>query len=146
MRHAFLVSLTGLLLRVKSNLPLVCPSPQTPSEVVKVDQKLDSSLMFKNYLCQTLLVGHWHKSLTWNLELRVVRIAGSHLVVHLVFSLIAGRMEVMGYGIPDMFQSRTSSTSSSSAVQAATHPQFLGQWRRITSNRFVLNLLMDHYL
>ena len=47
-------------------------------------------------------------------------------------------------GIPDVIQSATS--SSLFVVQACTLPNFLDQWRKITSNRFVLNIVKGHHL
>ena len=52
----------------------------------------------------------------------------------------------MGDDIPDVLKSLTSSTSSLSVVQAGALPEFLDQWRNITFNRFVLNMMKSHYL
>ena len=68
-RLAFLITLTGLWLRLSNNLSLVCPSLHPLLEVTNPDLKPSSSLMFKNDLCQILVVGHWHRSITWKLEL-----------------------------------------------------------------------------
>ena len=51
----------------------------------------------------------------------------------------------MGDGISDVLQSITSSPSSPSAVQVFTYSHFLGQWRRITSNGFVFNMVKGHH-
>ena len=49
----------------------------------------------------------------------------------------------MGGGIvPDVSQS----SSSSSVVRVGTLPKFLDQWKSITSNRFVLNMVKGHHL
>ena len=50
-----------------------------------------------------------------------------------------------GGWLPDVLQSTTSSLSSS-VVQVAMLPQFLFQWRSITSNRFVFNMAKGHHL
>ena len=50
----------------------------------------------------------------------------------------------MGIGIPDVPQSSTSSSSSSSTsatFQVGMLLKFFDQWRSITSNRFVLNMV-----
>ena len=47
----------------------------------------------------------------------------------------------MGNIIPDV----SKSSSSSSAVQVSTLPNFLDQWRSIASHRFVLNMVKDHH-
>ena len=44
--------------------------------------------------------------------------------------------------IPDMLHSLTSSHH----LHLGTHLKFLDQWRSITSNRFVLNMVQGHHL
>ena len=65
--------------------------------------------------------------------------AGNYLVVDLVVKQILRRKELVVVGIPDVLQSTTSSTPSSSVVQVGILPQFLDQWESITSNRLVLS-------
>ena len=89
--------------------------------------------MFKNGLCQILIVGPWQNRVTWTLRLRVVKMAGSDPVVHLMAPPILGRRGVGGDGIPDMLLYRISSTSSLYVVQVGTLSQCLEQWRSITS-------------
>ena len=54
----------------------------------------------------------------------------------------------MGVGTPDVLQSSTSSSSSSTSApfQVGMLFKFLDQWRSITSNRFVLNMVQGHHL
>ena len=55
----------------------------------------------------------------------------------------------MGVSIPDVPQPSTSSSSSSSTYapfQVGMLFKFLDQWRSITSNRFVLNMVRGHHL
>ena len=104
----------------------------------KADQELVSGLMFKNSLHQMLEVDPRQRGLTWKLELRDVRIAGSHLVMHLEVPPILEKRGAVPDGIPDVLQCTASSASSSSVVQIGTLPQLLGHWRSITSDRFVL--------
>ena len=55
----------------------------------------------------------------------------------------------MGVGIPDVPESSASSASSSStsaAFQVGMLFQIFDQWRSITSNRFVLNMVQGHHL
>ena len=47
----------------------------------------------------------------------------------------------MGDDIPDVLQSTSSSASSSSVAQVGTLPYILDEWRSITSNSFVPNML-----
>ena len=68
------------------------------------------------------------------------------MVVHLPAPMTLGRRGAVGDGIPDLLQSITSSTSSSCVVQVGTLPKFLDQWRSITSNKFVLNMVKGHHL
>ena len=49
-------------------------------------------------------------------------------------------------GTPDVSQSTTSSSSSSSFFQVGMLSHFLGQWRSITSNRFVLDMVQVYHL
>ena len=136
---AFMVTLTGLTL--SSYLPLACSSLHPLWKVSKPDLQLASSLMSKNSLCQVLVVGPWQKNHTQKLELGMIRAVGSHLTV----PLIPWRRGYISDGIPAVWQSINSSASSS-VVQIGTLPQFLDQWRSIASNRFVFNMVKDHYL
>ena len=55
----------------------------------------------------------------------------------------------MGVSTPDVSQPATSSSSSSSTsapFQVGMLFKFLDQWRSITSNRFVLNMVRGHHL
>ena len=54
----------------------------------------------------------------------------------------------MGVGAPDVLQPSTSSSSSSTSApfQVGMLFKFLDQWRSITSNRFVLNMVQGHHL
>ena len=53
----------------------------------------------------------------------------------------------MGDGIPDVLQSITSSSSSSSVVQVGWYTSpILHQWNRTTSNSFTLNMVQGHHL
>ena len=80
--------------------------------------------------------------------MRLVKVAEILMVlVSLSALLILWRKVAMGDGIPDVLQSTASSSSSSSfVVQAGTLPQFLYQWRSITSNRFVINMVKGQHL
>ena len=48
--------------------------------------------------------------------------------------------------IPDVLQFTALSTSFSSVVQGGAQPEFLDQWRSITSKGFVLNMAKGHHL
>ena len=51
-----------------------------------------------------------------------------------------------GVGIPDVLPSSASSASSSAVFQVGMVLKILDQWRGITSNRFVLNMVQGHHL
>ena len=55
----------------------------------------------------------------------------------------------MGVGTPDVLESSASSVSppsTSAAFQVGMLFKFFDQWRSITSNRFVLNMVWGHHL
>ena len=52
----------------------------------------------------------------------------------------------MGVSTPDVSWSSASSSSSSAVFHVDTLFKFLNQWRSITSNRFVLNMVQGHHL
>ena len=58
--------------------------------------------------------------------------------------LIPGGKGFMEVGIPDVSHSSTSS-SSSAVFQVGMLFKFFNQWRSITSNRFVLNMVWGHH-
>ena len=72
------------------------------------------------------------------LNLRVVKMPGKCLIMYLEVQLILRRKGAMGYSI--------SWISSSSVIQAGTLSCFLDQWKRITSNTFMLNVVKGHHL
>ena len=55
-------------------------------------------------------------------------------------------MEVSTPDVPESSASSASSSSTSSAFQVGMHFKFFDQWRSITSNRFVLNMVQGHHL
>ena len=62
------------------------------------------------------------RNLTWTLELRIVRIAGSHLLVYLADPPILGRRLALVDGTHDVLQSTILSTSFSSIAHVGTLP------------------------
>ena len=103
-------------------------------------------LMYRCDLYQSLLVPPWHRCLIWITELKVIRVAEGQLGIHLPVTLTLERREAMGDSVPDVLQSTTSSPSSSSVVQIGTLPNILDQWRSITSDRLVHNVVKGHHL
>ena len=121
-RLIFMVVSTGIWCRFHY---LACHRLQILWMVAK--SKLAFSLMFKTCLCCIMVVHYWQKRFTLKLNMRVIRMAGNHLVFDQVVEQILGRNEAMGVGIPVELQSITSLTSSSLVVQADTLPYFLDQ-------------------
>ena len=82
--------------------------------------------------------------------MRLIHIARSLLVALFPPVLLSQEGKVgMGVGTPDVPQTSTSSSSSSSTCatcQVGTLFKILDQWRCITSNRFVLNMVWGHHL
>ena len=58
----------------------------------------------------------------------------------------ARKKGAVGVGTPDASQTTASSTSSYLVFQVGMLSHFLNQWRSITSDRFVLNMVQGHYL
>ena len=52
----------------------------------------------------------------------------------------------IGNSIPGLLQTSSSLKLSLSVVQVGPFSCFQVQWKRITSNRFVLNMIKGHYL
>ena len=78
--------------------------------------------------------------------LRLAQVARSLLmVVSLPGLLILGRRGAMGDGTPDVALSTASSSSSSTVLQVGMLSHFLNEWRSISSNRFVLNMVWGHH-
>ena len=120
--------------------PLDCPSDQPLWGVPKPNQRLGSSFMFRNGPWKSLVV-----SFTLISSLIVIRMAGCQLEVIYQYILTLGRRVAMGDVIPDVLQSSASSQSSSCVVQIGTLSKFLYQWRSITSNRIVLNMVKVYH-
>ena len=74
-------------------------------------------------------------------SLRVIRVSGSPRKVSQAIPI--GCQKKGSHG--DVISDELKSVSSSSVVQVGTLAALLDQWRSITSNRFVLNTMQDHY-
>ena len=84
----------------------------------------------------------WQRGLAWTVGLRLIKV-----IVSLPVLLTLQRRGAWRDRIPDVLQFTTSSSSStSSVVQVGALPKFLDQWRSITSNRFMLNMVKGHHL
>ena len=122
--------------------------------VARPDHGLGSISQYRRDLCQGLcqgLVGHlWLRGLTWSVGMRLIWVARSLLVaVSPPVLLRLGERGPMGVGTPDVPQSSASSASpstTSAAFQVGRFFKFFNQWRSITSNRFVLNMVWGHHL
>ena len=79
--------------------------------------------------------------------MRLIQVARSLLVAVSppVLPMLGGRGSV-GVSTPDVSQSSASLSSSSAVFQVGMLFKFFDQWRTITLNRFVLNMVWGHYL
>ena len=79
--------------------------------------------------------------------MRLMQVARSLLVAMSppVLLILAGKGS-MGVGTPDVSWSSASSSSSSAVFQIGMLFKFFDQWRSITSNRFVLNMVWGDHL
>ena len=79
--------------------------------------------------------------------MRLIQVARSLLVALSppVLPTLGGKGSV-GVNTPDVSWSSASSSSSSAVFQVGMLFKFFNQWRSITSNRFVLNMVWGHPL
>ena len=79
--------------------------------------------------------------------MRLIQVARSLLVaVSPPVLLILGGKGPLGVGAPDVSWSSAPTSSSSAVFQVGMHFKFFDQWRSITSNSFVLNMVWGHHL
>ena len=98
-------------------------------------------------LCQGLVVNLWLRGLTWRQGMGLLQVARSLLVaVSPPVLLRLGGKGSVEVSAPDVSQSSTSSSSSSAVFQVGMLFKYFDQWRSITSNRFVLNMVQGHHL
>ena len=111
---------------------MACPSVQPLWELPGWSQKLHSSFMSRNGLCHSLVIPHWQRSLTLILSLTAgdgctcstdSRKKGTH-----------GAVFLMSYSLWILCHLHF-------LCMSVQFPKFLDQWRIITSNRFVLDIL-----
>ena len=79
--------------------------------------------------------------------MRLIQVAGSLLVAVSppVLPMLGGKGST-GAGTPDVSWSSVSSSSSFEVFQIGMLFKCFDQWRNMTSNRFVLNVVSGHYL
>ena len=77
-------------------------------------------------------------------SLSVVVMERNVLVMDQAVQQIPGRKMPWG-GVPYVIQS-TSSLTSSSFVQVGTLPQYVGQWKNVTSSWFASEMVRGHHL
>ena len=143
--------LTGLWQRLSSSLLWICLSLFLLREVARPDHELGSISWCRRDLCkglhQGLVVLPWLQGLTWRVGMRLVKVA-RHLLVAMsppVLLTLGGKGSI-GVGTPDVSWPSASSSSSSAVFQVGMLFQIFDQWRSITSNRFVLNMVQGHHL
>ena len=140
-RLVFMDASINLLYRLSNNLHYVYPGIQPFWEVAGQSQRLFSGLICKRTCARAWWFFLDKENHGWILGLKVIRVAGNQVVVHLPVPLSLGLKGNMGHGIPNVLQCTTSSPSSSYGVWAGTPPKILAHWTCITYNRFVLNMV-----
>ena len=143
--------LTGLWCRLSSSLLWICLSLFLLRGMARPGHGLGFISWYRRDLCQGLCQGlvdlPWLRGLTWRVGMRLVQVARSLLVSMSPLVLpTLGRKGSMGVSTPDVSWSSASSSSSSSVFQVYMLFRFFDQWRRITSNRFVLNMVWGYHL
>ena len=120
----------------------VCLSLFLLKGMARPDHGLGSNSQYRRDLCQALCQGL--------VGMRLICMVRSLLVVLFPPVLLSQEGKVgMGVSTPDVSQPSTSSSSSSSTsapFQVGMLFKFFDQWRSITSNRFVLNMVQGHHL
>ena len=144
-RLACVFTSTGHGHRLTNNPHLDCPSLQPMWGMPEPSQGLGSSSMYRNVLCQSMVVPSWWRNLSFILSLTVIRFTRSYMEVCLQIPLTLGWRGAMGNSVPDVLQSNfiTMIFISCTGWYAS---KYLDQWRDITSNRFVLNMVKGHHL
>ena len=146
-RLACMAVLTGLWQRLSSSLLWVCLSLFLLRGVARPGYGLSSTSWCRRDLCQGLVVHLWLRGFTWRVGMRLIQVARSLLVAMSppVLPTLGGKGS-MGVSTPDVSWSSASSSSSSAVFQVGMLFKFFDQWRSITPNRFVLNMVWGHHL
>ena len=139
--------LTDLWHSLSSSLPWVCLSLFLLRRVARPGHRLGSISWCRRDLCQDLVVHLWVRDLTWRVGMMLIQVARSLLsaVSPPVLPILGGKGSLWP-GAPDVSWSSASSSSPSAVVHVGMLFRFFDQWRSITSNRFVLNMVWGHYL
>ena len=146
-RPACMAILTGLWHRLSSSLLWVCLSLFLLRGVARPVQGLGSISWCRRDLCQGLVVLPWIRGLTWRVGMRLIQVARSLLMAMSPPVLLTlGGKGSMGVGTPDVSWSSASLSSWSAVFQVGMLFKFFDQWRSITSNRFVFNMVQGHHL
>ena len=139
--------LTGLWHRFSSSLPSVYHSIFLLRGVARPGHGLGSISWCRRDLCQGLVVHLWLRGLTWRVRMRLIQVTRSLLVAVSppVLPILGGKGSV-GVDTPDVSWFSASSSSSSAVFQVGMLFKFFYQWRSITSNTFVLSIVVGHHL
>ena len=122
--------------------------------VARPDLGLGSISQHRRDLCQGLcqgLVGHLClRGLTWGVGMWLIQVARSLLEAVSPPVLLRlgerGAMEISAPDVPESSDSSASPSSTSAAFQVGMLFKLFDQWRSITSNRLVLNMVWSHHL
>ena len=139
--------LTGLWHRLSSSLIWVCLSLFLLRGVARPGHRLGSISWCRRDLCQGLVVHLWLRGLTWRVRMRLFQLARSLLVAMSPPLLpTLGGKGLWGPVLLMCHGPQPPHPSSSAVFQVGMLFKFFDQWRSITSNRFVLNMVWGHHL
>ena len=125
-RLAFMVTLTGPWIRLSYNHPLACSRLQ-PMRGGKARAKVSFWFYDQKWPVLNASTGPLTKKPHLETTNETHQDSRSHLAMHLVVPITLGRRGAIGNGIPDVLQSTTSSTSSSSIMQLCALCYYLHQ-------------------
>ena len=127
-----MVASTGLWHRLPNNPDLDCPSLQPLRVVSGPSQRVGSCFMYRSNLSMCLVVPSWLRSHTWILGLKVIRVAGSQLGVHLSVLHILRRSVGMGDSGPDVYSQYLYHHHFHLLSRLVHFQKILDQWRSLT--------------
>ena len=116
--------------------------------VARPDHRLGSNSQCRRDLCQGLCWGLVGPHLESGNEAHPggKKFAGGSVSTNSTESRRKGGMGVSTPDVPEPSTSSSSSSSTSATFQVGMLFKFFDQWRSITSNRFVLNMVWGHHL
>ena len=139
--------LTGLWHRLSSNLPWICLSLFLLRGVARPGHNLGSISWCRRDLCQGLVVHLWLRGFTWRVGMRLIKVARSLLVaVSPPVLLKLGGKGSVGLALLMCHGPQPTQHLYLQFFRLVCLSNFFDQWRSITCNRFVINMVGGHHL